>query len=278
MGRSVSGLGTRQLTAALLAASLILGCSPTAEDSGASSSADTNPGVEAPSERGAEPAAAPAVTGAPSPPPNPLRHGIDLSVHSGTIDWAALAAQDFDFVYLKATEGVDLADPAFAEHWSAAAEAGLARGAYHFFVTEDDPIAQAEFFISTVPMVAGDLIPVVDIEVIGHDTPTRLVERLRQFLKRLEGHYGVRPMIYTSPNFWSRHLDASFGDHPLWIAEYGVDEPRIPSGWSAWTLWQYADDSDVRGVEKDADLNRRHGDVDPAALRLAATAPGRPQP
>lgn len=236
-----------------------------------------------------EPARAgnPPASGAPAPietsvaqepsPADGLRHGIDLSVHSGTIDWASLTDQDFDFVYLKATEGVDLADPAFVEHWRAAAHHGLARGAYHFYVTEDDPLEQADFFISQVDLSAGDLLPVVDIEVIGHDTTPGLAGRLRTFLDRIEEHYGVRPMIYTSPNFWDRHLDDTFGDYPLWIAEYEVTEPRVPRGWSAWTLWQYADDSAVAGVEKDADLNRPHASLDGSTLKIQAP-PSQPSP
>lgn len=239
------------------AALALFGCAPTPTDSAAATPAQVSR---------AEPATVEQID---------LRHGIDLSSHSGTIDWPSLSSQNFDFVYLKATEGVDLADPDFDAHWQAAGELGLVRGAYHFYVTEDDPLQQAEFFISRVALAPGDLIPVVDVEVIGHDTKPGLAARLRTFLQRLEEHYGVRPMIYTSPDFWSQHLDDSFGDHPLWIAEYEVEQPRVPRGWSAWTLWQYADESDVRGVEKDADLSRLQTGVDPALLRLPAPPPGR---
>jgi len=95
--------------------------------------------------------------------------GIDVSHHSGAIDWTRVAAQRFAFVYLKASEGVDAADPAFAEHWKSAAAADLPRGAYHFFVTEDDPDEQARFFLSRLELAPGDLPPVVDVETLGHD-------------------------------------------------------------------------------------------------------------
>lgn len=64
---------------------------------------------------------------------------IDVSHHSGAVDWQQVVEQGFGLVYLKATEGVDSADPMFEEHWRALGELGVARGAYHYFVTENDP-------------------------------------------------------------------------------------------------------------------------------------------
>ncbi|MEM7048172.1 MAG: GH25 family lysozyme [Acidobacteriota bacterium] len=183
--------------------------------------------------------------------------GVDVSGHSGKVDWPSLAGR-FDFAFVKATEGVDLADSTFADHWPAMAEAGLLRGAYHFYVTEDDPIQQAEFFLATVPFRAGDLAPVVDIELIGHDTAPGLDARLRRWLVHVETALGVKPIIYTSQRFWDQHLSAGFGDYPLWIAEYEVAQPTLPAGWQSWTLWQWRGDAGIAGVEKGADLSRSH--------------------
>ncbi len=193
-----------------------------------------------------------------------LHDGIDVSTHSGMVSWPEVAAAGHGFAFMKATEGVDLADSAFATNWIAAKDAGLVRGAYHFYVTEDDPDQQADFFISVVSLEAGDLAPVVDIELIGHNTQpglTRLTGHLQQFLDRLEAHYGIKPIIYTMPNFWNEHLGDGFGGYPLWVAEYEVDQPRLPKGWAAWHLWQWQADADIPGVEKGADLNKanRHG-------------------
>ena len=142
----------------------------------------------------------------------------------------------------------------------------MVRGAYHFFVTEDDPDQQAQFFIDNVDLESGDLAPVVDIELIGHGTEPGLIDRLRTMLERLERHYGVKPILYTSPNFWDAHLDHSFGDYPLWVAEYEVDQPKIPEGWDGWHLWQYQRDAAVEGVEKSADLSRVASHADGSEL------------
>ncbi len=40
--------------------------------------------------------------------------GIDVSHHQGEIDWKAAFASGVDFAYIKASEGGDFHDPAFA--------------------------------------------------------------------------------------------------------------------------------------------------------------------
>ena len=194
--------------------------------------------------------------------------GIDVSHYSGAVDWEQVKAAGYTFAYVKATEGIDNPDASFADHWRRLAEVGLHRGAYHFYVTEDDPEEQARFFLSVAKPGPGDLAPVVDIELIGHGTQPGVAERLRTFLEVLERETGVRPIVYTSPRFWNANLTAAFGGYPLWLAEYGVDTPSLPEGWERWTLWQWQGDAPVPGVEKGADLSRLHTEVELEALRI----------
>lgn len=217
----------------------------------------------------------------PAPPPpavSELRRGIDVSVHSGTVDWSQVRAEGHHFAFVKATEGVDLKDPAFDGHWPALRQAGLLRGAYHFYVTEDDPEEMARFFIDNVELHPGDLAPVVDVELIGHGTKPGLSERLRTFLELLEAHYGVKPILYTSAEFWDEHVEGDFSDHPLWVAEYQVDEPVIPEGWDTWHLWQWKGDAEVPGVEKGADLTRVNREADLTKLFVPAPQPATSKP
>ncbi|MDA8018880.1 MAG: hypothetical protein MPN21_15675 [Thermoanaerobaculia bacterium] len=231
----------------------------------------------------------------PSPPPpahspedaaRRLDHGIDLSVHSGDVDWERIAAAGYGFAILKATEGVDLEDGAFAAHWQRAAEVGLIRGAYHFYVTEDDPNQQADWFTSKVALQPGDIAPIVDIELIGHGTPAGWQENVLTFVRRLHEHYGVAPIVYTGPKFWQTHFQGEtareMSEYPLWIAEYGVDEPVVPDHWPTWHLWQYRGDAEISGIEKGADISRVHREaVDPATLlvpRKSSAAAVSPEP
>ena len=201
-----------------------------------------------------------------------LHHGLDVSVHSGSVDWQSVVAEGHGFVILKATEGVDLEDGAFADHWREAAAAGLVRGAYHFYVTEDDPRQQADWFTQKVTLQPGDMAPIVDIELVGHGTEDGWQQNVLTFAQQLRDHYGVTPIVYTSPKFWQTHFQGEhatvFADFPLWIAEYGVDEPAIPMPWGSWHMWQYRGDAPIAGVEKGADLSRVNPQQDRAQLLI----------
>lgn len=207
--------------------------------------------------------------GDPAPAPK-FHHGIDVSGHSGAVDWARLLEDGHTFAFTKATEGMDLKDPAFDANWASMKAAGIIRGAYHFYVSEDDPEKQARFFIATVSLEPGDLAPVVDVETLGHDTSAGLGERVRRFIALVEEHYGVKPIIYTTARFWDDRVgDADLGDYPLWVAEYDVESPRLPGGWSSWHLWQWQQDVVVPGVEKNADVSHfNSAEQDIAALTV----------
>jgi len=184
--------------------------------------------------------------------------GLDVSHHSGSVDWNQVMAQGFQFAYIKSSEGVDNPDPMFEENWRGIKQAGLARGAYHFYVTEDDPVDQADFFASRIADDPGDLPPAVDVELLGANTSGDMTETLQTFLETLTQKTGVRPIIYTDSTFWDSHYEPIFSDYGLWMSEYGVRMPKTPFGWDSWAFWQHAQNQVVDGVEKNVDLNLLH--------------------
>jgi lysozyme len=164
------------------------------------------------------------------------------------------------FVFVKATDGKDYLDPAFADNFRAAREAGLLRGAYHFYETDDDGIAQAQWFIRNVDLQPGDLPPVVDIERINGPVDGNLDTQFEAFLSTLEAHYGQPPIIYTGPNFWDHTMREHFPNHPLWVAQYDVSAPTLPDGWSAWAFWQYTETWQPPGTTAPIDGSVFNGD------------------
>ncbi len=184
--------------------------------------------------------------------------GIDLSHHSGAVDWEAVTQAGFQFFYVKASEGVDNPDAMFESHWKALAERNVPRGAYHFYVTEDDPVAQARFFASRLKDDPGTLPPVLDVEILGANTQGNMTETLRQFLETFEAEIGIKPILYTNSKFWDANYHPVFSDYGLWMAEYGVKMPKVPFGWDNWVFWQHVADQNVDGVEKGVDINLLH--------------------
>ena len=92
--------------------------------------------------------------------------GIDISHFQRVVDWTAVAASGIQFCFIKATEGAGNIDPRFVQNWKSAGDAGLVRGAYHFFHPADAAIAQANSFLRMVGRLEpGDLPPALDLEV-----------------------------------------------------------------------------------------------------------------
>ncbi len=189
-------------------------------------------------------------------------HGIDISHHQGLIDWDALvrdhvADYPIQFVFMKATEGGDHSDDAFVRNFEEAGRRGIIRGAYHFFSPRTDPAKQADFFIRTVKLTKGDLPPVLDIEVSGKKSPAELQKSVRIWLDKVEGHYGVKPILYTSYKFKNKYLSHPDLDrYPYWIAHYYVDSVKYTGQWH---FWQHSDIGTVPGIKEDVDLNVFNG-------------------
>ena len=179
--------------------------------------------------------------------------GVDISRYQGDVDMAVLKEQGVQFIYIKATEGVGHTDERFAENWAHAKEAGLARGAYHFFRTSKDPLLQAQNFISAVTLTHADLPPVLDVETIHSGcTPEELNRKALTWLKTVEAHYGRKPMVYTNDKFALDILSEDItGHYPLWIARYNSAPPRT----SGWSRWQFSDKAVVYGIRGYVDLS-----------------------
>lgn len=185
--------------------------------------------------------------------------GIDVSKWQGTVDWKSVQQAGIAFAFARATYGASEVDSCFAENWQGIQDAGILRGAYHFFLAEDDPAEQAEFFIRTVGSLGpDDLPPVIDVEA-GSGVNSDLAASVQTWLTTVEQGLGRRPIIYTAPSFWNENLTAGFGSYPLWVAEYGVTSPKAVNGWANWTFWQYSSTGKVAGVNIAVDLDDFNG-------------------
>lgn len=180
--------------------------------------------------------------------------GIDVSVYQGDIDWPQVVAGGIEFAFAKASEGTTSVDKKFAANWAGMEQAGLPRGAYHFFRTSSGGAAQAQHFIDVVGNAPGELPPVCDVE-----TGSPQLSEVQAWLDTVEQHYNVRPMVYASLSFASDKL-SSLGAYPLWVAEYNSHQaPDVPRGWTDWTFWQHSDRGSVPGINGAVDLDVHNG-------------------
>lgn len=194
-------------------------------------------------------------------------HGVDVSRWQGEIDWVTLRQQGANFAFIKATDGGDHIDPAFKRNWRGAHEAGLRRGAYHFFYWCRTGAEQARWFIRNVPRIDGALPPVLDVEWNADSackrrpSPAEVREKMRIFLTMVEQHYGQRPIIYTAPGFYHDNLEGAFTDYPFWLRSVAQHPAKVFED-RKWVFWQYSGSGLSHGVGEKIDLNVFNGSAE----------------
>ncbi len=183
--------------------------------------------------------------------------GLDVSRHQDAIDWDVVGAENIDFAFIKATEGSDWVDPRFEENWTRAGEAGIARGAYHYFRFCKSGAEQAAHFLATAPPESGTLPPAVDVEYTGNCGRQRSGETIRTeleaFIDIVSNAHGRRPLIYADSDGYRRIVAGHFKDVPLWIPTIG-ELPDLNDG-RDWTFWQHTDRGEVAGIRGPVDLD-----------------------
>jgi len=190
-------------------------------------------------------------------------HGIDISHYQKSIHWPLVKEMKvknvkIGFAFIKATEGVEGMDGMFKTNWKNAEQAGIVKGAYHYFICSKSGKAQAENFIEVVKLKKGDLPPVLDVEETNGVSITDLQQRVSDWLLMVEKKYKTRPIIYTNVDFYKNFLSGRFDDYPLWIAHYlEKEKPRIKREWS---FWQHNEAGRVNGINAYVDFNVFNGD------------------
>ena len=182
--------------------------------------------------------------------------GIDVSHHQGIIAWRELPAQGVDFAYIKASEGGDHRDRAFAANWAGARASGVRRGAYHFFTLCRSGADQAANFIAAVPLEPDALPPAVDLEHLGNCSRRRsragFHRELAAYIRLVEGRYRKPVLLYLTREFDQAYQVSAQVRRPLWLRSLVV-APRF--GARPWHLWQVSNFRRLRGIQGRVDWN-----------------------
>ena len=194
-------------------------------------------------------------------------HGIDVSKYQGDIDWAQVKSSGVKFAYIKATEGGDHIDAKFQQNWNGARAVGLPRGAYHFVYWCRPWHEEMRHFIQTVPREPDALPPVLDVEATPESKKCkRRLERgpvlaeMREMLRAMERHYGKKPVIYSTVDFYEAILSPNeLEEYPIWIRSTKYS-PHVKYGSRHWHFWQYQSDARIPGIVGNVDRNAFRGD------------------
>lgn len=209
-----------------------------------------------------EPVTAPEVQSLPTNSEELVHHGIDISHYQGDILKELKPTDSIRFLICKATQGMSYVDPFFRTNWHEIQAMGVIRGAYHFFVCDDDPLAQATHFVNSIEgLQSTDLAPVLDVEQ-GSMSPKTDVKKIEDnvlvFLKEVERRTNRKPILYTGYAFGQQYLkNPVFADYELWLAEYSkADEPKIPTTWQkkGYKIWQRSESYTLEHEKTDLDV------------------------
>jgi len=196
--------------------------------------------------------------------------GVDVSHCQSEVDFKQALASGLSFVFVKASEATELSDPTFAKHWSAAKQAGLLRGAYHFFRPQKDALSQARLFLAQLSD-PGELPPALDVELADGISPAQVVAGVTVWVDFVSARLG-RPLIYTAPGFWNALPGTASVARKadLWVAHWGAKTPGTVSGWANWTFWQRTSKAVVPGIPTAVDEDCFDGSL--AQLRSYSAA------
>jgi len=187
-------------------------------------------------------------------------NGLDVSDYQPRANWSAVHAAGYSFAICKATQGTGNVQTTFAGNMAAIRGLGMTFGAYHFLDWSEDPIVQAQHFLSVYTPRPGDLPPTLDCEACTAPSAAFAVDQVSGFIREVEKHLsGSRMLLYMSYSFPGDHLEggSGFAGHPLWVAAYSsATEPPVPDAWAKATIWQWTESGRVNGITGDVDLDR----------------------
>ena len=202
--------------------------------------------------------------------PNPILKspvaGIDISMWEPdkVIDWSKMDPR-VKFVIPKFSE-YSWKDPEVQKHSYRLASLPYKRGGYHF-LHEDDIPKQVATYLQVSREVGAlegsawkyEIPPILDVEVKAKIRGEHFANQVYAWLQMVTDAAGVRPLIYTSENFWNNYVctwrankliaPAWTSNYDLWVAQYpyvpyinaSTGPRKLPLGWFRWVGWQYYD-------------------------------------
>jgi lysozyme len=187
-----------------------------------------------------------------------MMRGFDVSDWQGAVNWHEAHAAGYTFAYIKASDWTagagHIIDPYLHHNASAARGAGFRVGFYHFAHPRNSAIVEAQWFLHVTHgmRLAGDLVPVLDLEVTeGHSLPSLSSWKatwLHVVDAAIERRYGT--MIY-SDLYMLKGLQIA-PTRPIWGASWGY----LPAVYAhRWSLWQYSSQGRVAGIAGAVDLD-----------------------
>lgn len=192
--------------------------------------------------------------------------GIDVSLYQGNIDWAKVAQDGVEYVFIRVgyrgygKEGRLVLDEKFVKNIEGAKAAGLKVGVYFFgqAVTVEEAREEANLVLQQIAPYKIDYPVVYDVEKVSAeggrandlDATTR-TDIVIAFLETVKAA-GYIPMVYANTEMYSVLLEFErLEQYEKWFAFYG-EEMYFPYNYA---IWQYTEKGTVNGISGAVDMN-----------------------
>lgn len=199
-----------------------------------------------------------------SPSSDIIYNGIDVSNYQGYIDYAQVKEAGIEIVYIKASQGTTIIDKYFRTNYENAKNNGLKVGFYHYVTarSEEEAIQEAQFFHSVIAGTNPDCRLAMDFESFGNLTVKEVNNISLAFLQKLQELTNKELVVYSDAyNARTVFGEEIAGKYPLWIAEYGVENPSSNVNWDSWIGFQYADNGIINGISGYVDRDKFTKDI-----------------
>ena len=190
-----------------------------------------------------------------------IAKGIDVSFYQGDIDFNAVKDSGVGFVILKAGSTGFGADSKFERYYSDARAAGLDIGCYYYTYSTTAEGVKAD---------ADELLGIIDGKTFSYpvfldfeeeavqtadmiDTNTSMINTFCNIIKQ-SGYY---PGVYTSSSVYNNYIESiSLGSAwDFWIASYDDHTCESDEYHSDFSMWQYSNAGQIKGIDSDVDLD-----------------------
>lgn len=193
-----------------------------------------------------------------APASTPTYFGMDVSAWQGYIDYEKAKNDGIEYVYIKATEGTSYTDAYLKYNYENAKRQGMKVGFYHFVRarSNEQAIAEARYFANAIAGLEPDCRLAMDFEEFGNLSLEQINAISLSFLTETQRVTGKEMVIYSNTNdarnVFSKELA---NNYPLWVANYGANEPYDNGKWNNWVGFQYTSRGNINGINGYVDLD-----------------------
>jgi len=209
--------------------------------------------------------------------------GFDVSHYQGAVDWAGLKTKyGITWGAAKATEAEGGRDSRFSANWKGMKDAGLVRMAYSYAHPDNNPVDDAQAFLSYVGASGPEDIMVMDMEVNDLKLPLLQVrDWLAGWADIVTKATGRKPFLYAGSGWIQNNTTLGLRSHyaAWWFPRYTTNTwptkitgyPTTNNWGGAPDIWQFS--QSFGGKNMDADVANMTLDDLKTRGRAAVTKP-----